>query len=174
MGLLFRKSRGCRRWDVGWLPQACGREQWGQCAAERPSSCQKGPARGFQHVSIPPLGYNYTGEQRALQTCPLPPSTAPGGCVHAHVSALGRVQGDGDHAPVQRQPGRAGDPGQRCGDKPWVRPQIPWEPWPGGWGAPLLEPRSRLCTPGQKANQQILPCLLSTDPTLVVVNLVVR
>lgn len=89
--LLILGERGLR--EVLRLLEAQGREQWSHCAAERPGCCQKGPARGFQHVSIPLLRYNYTGEQRALQTHPLPAR----GC-GTHVSALGRGQGDSHRA----------------------------------------------------------------------------
>lgn len=89
--LLILGERGVR--EVLRLLEAQGREQWSHCAAERPGSCQKGPARGFQHVSIPLLRYNYTGEQRALQSHLLPAR----GC-GTHVSALGRVQGDSHRA----------------------------------------------------------------------------
>lgn len=80
-GLVILRKRGVQ--EVGWQPQARRREQWGHCAAKRPGSCQKGPERSFQHVSIPLLRYNYTGEQRALQTCPLPLAQPRGAaCMH--------------------------------------------------------------------------------------------
>lgn len=63
-------------------------------------------------------------------------------------------------------PPRKGSPvglvtlGSGVGTNPGCVPRFPGSRGQGG-GAPLPEPRSRLCTPGQKANQQILPCLLS-------------